>query len=240
MSDYDKKRREYLRRRYAKKGIDSLQPRDALELLLGYVYDGDNIGSLINELFDHYGSVSRILHADLDELAEFDGVNDEMLELFWVMRPLYSIVSTAQLIETGLDDVGKACDYFYKQLRWAPVEMFKLACLQDNFSTVSCTVVGEGNGSEVSVDIEAVITEAAKRMCRFVIIGHNHPSGSCRPSESDIVSTGILRKELKKCGIILLDHIIVGRDGVCSIMRSGEYPVSTDPCEIAEVLKSPR
>ena len=226
MSDYDKKRREYLRRRYAQKGIDSLLPRDALELLLGYAYSGNNLSALINDLFDHYGTVTKILNADLDELAGFDGMNDEMLELLWVMRPLYSLVSTAQLVETGLDDVGKACDFFYRQLKWSPVEMFKLVCLQNDFSTISCTVVSEGSGAEVRVNIEAVIVEAANRKSRTVIIGHNHPGGSCRPSEADIVSTEILRGELKKCGITLLDHIIVGQDGVCSVMRSGMYPFS--------------
>jgi DNA repair protein RadC len=46
-----------------------------------------------------------------------------------------------------------------------------------------------------------------------LIVLHNHPSGSCKPSEDDIKATDILKKAGELIGIALIDHIIVGAEG---------------------------
>lgn len=51
---------------------------------------------------------------------------------------------------------------------------------------------------------------------------HNHPSGDCFPSKSDMETT----KQLKECGLLmkvyLTDHIIVGRDQYFSFREDSE------------------
>jgi len=45
-----------------------------------------------------------------------------------------------------------------------------------------------------------------------VIVSHNHPSGSNRPSVDDVAMTERLEKALKIFGVKLIDHIIIGED----------------------------
>ena len=237
MKDKYKLSEERLRARFASLGIDGFTPRSALELLLGYAVGGRELIELIERLFEKYGDITRILNADPEELSRIPGMTEEALDIFFVMPQLFSVCSTMNMCREGLDDVKTACEYFSDQLRWTPVEQFKLACLNDNFAALCCVTIGVGSGTEVNVSTDEIVRIAMEKSSRFVIIGHNHPSGSCRPSESDLRSTEALRDTLRTCGIILLDHIVVGLDGACSIMRSGEYPIRTDEREIAEALR---
>lgn len=45
---------------------------------------------------------------------------------------------------------------------------------------------------------------------------HNHPSGDPTPSQADIVMTKQIVEVAKPLGIVVHDHIIVGRDGHAS------------------------
>ncbi len=46
-----------------------------------------------------------------------------------------------------------------------------------------------------------------------VILVHNHPSGDPTPSEGDIAITRDLRDAAEKLGIVLHDHVVIGRNG---------------------------
>jgi DNA repair protein RadC len=55
----------------------------------------------------------------------------------------------------------------------------------------------------------AILANAAAIVC-----GHNHPSGDVQPSREDRASTKRLVDAGKLLGIEVLDHIIIGREGV--------------------------
>ena len=46
---------------------------------------------------------------------------------------------------------------------------------------------------------------------------HNHPSGDPTPSRQDIESTYALVKAAKLMDIIIVDHIIIGKNKYCSL-----------------------
>jgi DNA repair protein RadC len=53
-----------------------------------------------------------------------------------------------------------------------------------------------------------------------IIIGHNHPSGSCKPSAEDVALTKQLKEVGGIVGIEVLDHIIIG-DTALSFKEEG-------------------
>jgi len=57
-----------------------------------------------------------------------------------------------------------------------------------------------------------------------LVLGHNHPSGSLDPSESDIRTTKKLIYLGTMLGIRMLDHIIVSRNGFRSMHEMGLVP----------------
>ena len=57
-----------------------------------------------------------------------------------------------------------------------------------------------------------VIREALRLGASSMIVAHNHPSGDPQPSNVDKEITRTLAYCLKLMGIILLDHVIIGKE----------------------------
>lgn len=50
---------------------------------------------------------------------------------------------------------------------------------------------------------------------------HNHPSGDPTPSEADILVTGQIRDAADVMGIVLHDHLIIGKSRELSFRSDG-------------------
>ncbi|MGU5638284.1 JAB domain-containing protein, partial [Aeromonas veronii] len=55
-----------------------------------------------------------------------------------------------------------------------------------------------------------------------IIAVHNHPSGDPEPSQSDRVFTQALKEALALVDVRLLDHLVVGAEGVVSLAERGQ------------------
>ena len=50
---------------------------------------------------------------------------------------------------------------------------------------------------------------------------HNHPSGSPEPSKADIAITRKIGEAAHLLGIVLHDHVVIGREGHVSLRARG-------------------
>ena len=79
--------------------------------------------------------------------------------------------------------------------------------------------VGHQDGT-AAIDAGAIFREALKVGAEEIIVAHNHPSGNLTPSKADINATCRLREAGELLKVPLIDHIIVGRDGVVSLAET--------------------
>ena len=70
-------------------------------------------------------------------------------------------------------------------------------------------MLAEGTLSEVMAHPRMVVETALNHNAYGVILCHNHPGGSERPSMGDVDITVELESVLSKLGIALIDHVIV-------------------------------
>jgi len=70
-------------------------------------------------------------------------------------------------------------------------------------------------------DPRLIIKAAALADCCAVILCHNHPSGSTKPSTADIDLTKKLKEAARCFDIKVLDHIIYAETGYCSLADEG-------------------
>lgn len=76
---------------------------------------------------------------------------------------------------------------------------------------VSYTAVGSDNAAAVSMSdiVKPILLSNAPRF----LIGHNHPSGSLKPSPADLRMTEKLQQACQLLQLTLVDHVIVTPDG---------------------------
>ncbi len=78
-------------------------------------------------------------------------------------------------------------------------------------------LIGIGNSKNVIIDNKNIIRLALLTASDKVILVHNHPSNTLKPSEEDKYITKVISKLLKVFNIELVDHIIVIEDNFVSM-----------------------
>lgn len=85
------------------------------------------------------------------------------------------------------------------------------------------SLLGIGSSKNVIIDTKEIIRMALLTASDKVILVHNHPSNSLKPSKDDLHITYITDEILKPFNIELLDHIIITEDNYMSMKKTDIY-----------------
>lgn len=70
-------------------------------------------------------------------------------------------------------------------------------------------MICSGSLESTLVDTGKILRRAIEKQCSYVILVHNHPSGSPLPGPADIHQTEQVRKALSAVEISLMDHVVI-------------------------------
>ena len=90
-------------------------------------------------------------------------------------------------------------------------EVFAVMFLDNQHRLIRFEKIFFGTVASCAVYPREVAKIALALNASAVILSHNHPSGDCTPSDSDIRLTKEIKGVLKTLEIRVLDHVIVGR-----------------------------
>lgn len=79
----------------------------------------------------------------------------------------------------------------------------------------------KGGGSATVIDTRIIFSTALACNASALIVAHNHPSSSLKPSSADINITNKLKQAAELFDIRLLDHIIITNNGYYSFSDEG-------------------
>lgn len=88
-------------------------------------------------------------------------------------------------------------------------ESFKVLLLNNNNKVNGIFELSRGGISGTVVDIRILFAVTLKSLSVAMILAHNHPSGTLRPSEADKQITKKIKKAAEFFDIRVLDHIIL-------------------------------
>ena len=88
-------------------------------------------------------------------------------------------------------------------------ESFKVVLLNQSNKVLGIVPISEGGISATYVDVRLILQAALLANATQVILAHNHPSGSMKPSTLDDVLTEKVRKVAELMEIHVADHIIL-------------------------------
>lgn len=92
-------------------------------------------------------------------------------------------------------------------------EEFKVLLLNRANRVLGVVSVSSGGMTGTVVDLRLVFGAALKGAATSLILSHNHPSGSLKPSETDLTLTRKLVEAGKVLDLPVLDHIILTPEG---------------------------
>jgi DNA repair protein RadC len=100
-------------------------------------------------------------------------------------------------------------------------EEFRVILLTHSSEVLGIIKLSQGGMSGTIVDFKLIFGAALKCAATRIILVHNHPSGSLRPSEPDIKMTKKCQTAGQYIQIQVLDHLIISRDGFYSFLDEG-------------------
>lgn len=101
-------------------------------------------------------------------------------------------------------------------------EEFWILLLNRANEVLSKELISKGGFSATIVDPKVLFKKALDRNASGIILCHNHPSGTLRPSQADISLTKKLVAAGKTLDITVFDHLIISQKGYYSFADEGQ------------------
>ncbi|MCG7871033.1 MAG: DNA repair protein RadC [Candidatus Thiodiazotropha lotti] len=111
--------------------------------------------------------------------------------------------------------------YLVHRLAVKEHEVFSVIFLDQRHRIITYEEMFRGTIDRASIHPREVVKRSLQLNAAAVILAHNHPSGSVKPSRMDIDVTRQLQETLELVGTRILDHIIVGGAETCSFAEDG-------------------
>lgn len=209
--------RARLRDRLDRAGLDALEEHEVLELVVGLAIRRRDTKDVAKALLVQFGGLARVMDAARPELLAVPGVGPAVVDALRVVKAACAAYLRDRASRgDGLTDPQLVADYCRMRFAGDPTESFAILLLDARHRVIATRVLSRGTVDGAAVYPREIATEALSRRAPSVILVHNHPSGNPEPSPEDRRVTVETRRALETLGIKMVDHVIVGREGVYS------------------------
>ncbi len=203
--------------RLLKQGGETLEDAELLELVLG----GSGRTSLASRLLQHFGDFSAVISAPETRLREVLGTTQSDVQaLKLIEAAAHRLAQTRVLNRQVLDSWDALLEYCQTVMAHRDVEQFRILFLDNKNVLIADEAQARGTVDHVPVYPREVIKRALELNASALILVHNHPSGDPTPSTSDMAMTDQVKLAADVMGIVLHDHLVIGRG--CSLSFRAE------------------
>lgn len=203
-------------------GAASLSDAELLAIFLRTGTRGKSAVDLARELLNQYGGLRQLFAATLAEFTQTVGLGPAKYAHLQAMLEMSRRHLSEQLqTRSALDNSVATREYLKAKLRHLSYEVFACLFLDNRHRVIKYSEISHGTIDSAVVYPREVVKLALTENAAAVILAHNHPSGNPEPSSEDIDLTQRLVKALNLVDIRVLDHMIVGDQGITSLAEMG-------------------
>lgn len=218
------------RERLEMSGSAALSDAELIALVLRTGGRGNDALAVASELLNRHGGLRRVSQANGAELARSRGIGPaksaSILAALEIGRRLERRKLVAGTAMRGPADIFR---HFEPELRDLRQERFAVVLLDARHRVMRSEVVSQGTLTASLVHPREVFRPALRDAAAALVLVHNHPSGDPTPSREDREVTIRLSRAGEILGIRVLDHVILGERGYCSLREEGILPAAADP-----------
>ena len=214
--------RRRLRERMVAAGAESLPDYELLEMLLFAANPQGDVKPAAKSLLAHFGGFGKVMSADPDALSEA-GLGLAGIAAIKSVREAALRLMRLELQEQPVVNTwDKLIDYCNAQVAHNTVEEFHILFLDRKNVLIKDERQQRGTVDHTPVYPREVVKRALELGASALILVHNHPSGDPTPSKADIAVTQDIKKAAAPLGVVLHDHVIIGRNRHTSLRELGE------------------
>jgi DNA repair protein RadC len=205
------------------KGRQALSDAELLAILIGSGNRTESAVDLCKRILSDYANnLDSLARCSVSDLRKYRGMGEAKAISIVAAMELGRRRSAAPAAEvlpiTGSEEAWKVIAPVLSDLSH---EEFWVLLLNRANVVMRKEIISKGGMNSTVVDPKIVFRAALDHGACGMILCHNHPSGSVKPSEQDIRLTRRLKEGAAILDISLLDHIIVGAKTYFSFADDG-------------------
>lgn len=214
--------RSRLRARLLGGGAEALADYEVLEYLLFAAIKQGDTKPVAKALIDRFGSIAGVLNADARALQSVKGVGETSAAALKSVALAARRMARVEIEQKPILGSWQALlDYLTIDMAHLTVERVRVLYLNSKNRLVLDHHVGDGSIDEAAIHPREVIRQALDIGATALILVHNHPSGNPEPSRADIQITNRIAEAGRLLGIVVHDHVIIGKQGHVSLKAKG-------------------
>ena len=129
--------------------------------------------------------------------------------------------TTEPLMKTAVSTSNEIANFLQTKLKDFRHEVFAVLFLNRANKINHFEIISEGGITGTVADPRIILKKALEENAVSIILCHNHPSGSLKPSRADEELTFKIKEAAKYLDISVLDHLIVSDAGYYSFADEG-------------------
>jgi DNA repair protein RadC len=222
LPSYIRDHRARLRARFMAGGPDAVPDYELLELVLFRAIPRQDVKPLARTLIERFGDFNRVISAPPARLADVAGVGEAVIVELKLIEAAAQRLARARVINRPVLSSWQALiDYCQTALAHRETEEFRVLYLDRKNVLIADEAQARGTVDHVPVYPREVVKRALEINASAIILVHNHPSGDPTPSGADIEMTLRIRDAAEVLGIVLHDHLIIGKSREVSLKAAG-------------------
>jgi DNA repair protein RadC len=214
--------RRRLREKFLGSGLSGFHDYEVIELLLTLNTPRRDCKESAKELLKRFGTLQGVLEASPFELSGVPGVGPANIFGLKLVREVAERFQEVRVMgRESITSSGDLLAFLNQSIAHRSREVFAGIFLDARNRVLATEILFEGSLTASSVYPREVILRALEHRAAAVMFAHNHPSGDASPSPEDIAVTRRLVFALRHVGILVHEHMIIGRGNACSLADQG-------------------
>ena len=204
-------------------GVRALSNAELLAILIGSGNTEETAIELSQRILNSADNSLHLLGKySLNELTRYKGIGEaKAITILAAMelgrRRREEVVPERPI----LDASNKSYEYMKQRLADLPHEEFWAIMLNRAGRVIDTVMVSKGGTASTTVETKIILKVAIESLASAIVLCHNHPSGSCRPSREDELVTRRVSEAARLMDITVVDHIIVCDNNYYSFADNG-------------------
>lgn len=187
---------------------------ELLEMVLFRANRRSDTKPIAKALLARFGSFAEVVSAPPKMLMEINGVGPSIVAEIKLIRAAALRLSRGEVLNRpALGNWNAIVEYCRAAMAFEEREHFRILFLDKKNQLIADEVQQEGTVDHTPVYTREVVRRALELSSTAIILVHNHPSGDPTPSLADIEMTKKIVLAGEKLGLMVHDHIVIGRKG---------------------------
>lgn len=213
------------REKLLQKGRTALTDAELLTIILGSGSREQSALSLAKEILSSQrNNLKELSRLSVSDLMHFKGVGDaKAVSIVAALELGLRCAQGLHIEKPRIDQPEKAYQLIRSKLDGLDYEQFWIILLNRQALLIECHKISEGGVGSTVVDVRKIFKRAIEVLASQIILCHNHPSGSTKPSPQDLRITQKVCDGAQLLDLKIVDHIIIGQDAWRSMREESDF-----------------